>query len=58
MRDVFQGLLPELCAERSQGLALGIAQVKSSCDLMAQDAIFGGEILVAESSSSSTEPEI
>ena len=48
MGDFFQGFLPELSAELRQGLALGIAQVQSSCDLMAQDAVFGCEILVTE----------
>jgi hypothetical protein len=46
--DFFQGLLAELFADFSQGPALSIGEQYTSFNLLAQDTIFGNEILVAQ----------
>src|SRR5262249_39035394 len=43
-----QGLLAQLLAEHRQGLALAIAQAYTTWELVAQHAIFGHQVLVAQ----------
>ena len=43
-----QGLLAQLLADLGQGLALAITQPHTPCDLVAQDAIFRHQVLVAQ----------
>ena len=43
-----QGLLAQLLADLGQGLALAVAQPDTPLDLMAEDAIFGHQVLVAQ----------
>ena len=48
VRDFLQGLLPQLVADLSQGLALTVAQPEAPLDLAAQDAILRHQVLVAQ----------
>src|SRR6266851_98860 len=47
LRHFLQGLLPQLLAQLGQGFALAITQAYATFDLVAQDAIFGHEVLIA-----------
>lgn len=46
--DVFQGFLAQCLTDLGQGLALSITELEPTLDLIAQDAVFGNEILIAE----------
>src|SRR6266851_1200090 len=47
-RHFRQRLLPQLLADLGEGLALAIAQAYTTFDLVAQDAIFGHQVLIAQ----------
>jgi hypothetical protein len=46
--DVFEGLLAEFLADLGEGLTLGASELYTSFNLLAQDAIFGSEIFIAQ----------
>jgi hypothetical protein len=46
--DLRQGLLTQFLADLGQSLALGITELDAPLDLVAQDAIFGYQILVSQ----------
>lgn len=46
--DLFKGLLAELVTDLSEVSALGVSELYASFNLVAQDAIFGGEIFVSQ----------
>jgi hypothetical protein len=46
--DFLQGLLPQLLTDLGEGLALAIRSAHTARDLVAQDAIFGHQVLVAQ----------
>jgi hypothetical protein len=43
---VFEGFLPQLLADRSQRLALTVAEAHAALNLVAQDAILRDEVLI------------
>jgi hypothetical protein len=43
-----EGLLAQLLANLSQGFSLAITQAYATFDLVAQDVIFGHEVLIAQ----------
>jgi hypothetical protein len=46
--DFFQGLLAELLAELSQGLALGVGELNTPRNLLAQDTVLFDHVFVAQ----------
>jgi hypothetical protein len=46
--DFFQGLLAELLTNLSESSALGVGELYASFNLVAQDVIFGDEIVVSQ----------
>ena len=48
LRDFLQGFLSQLLADLRQGLALAITQPYTSLELIAENAIFGHQILIAQ----------
>ena len=46
--DFFQGLLAELLAELSQGLALGVGELNTPLNLLAQDTVLCDHVFVAQ----------
>jgi hypothetical protein len=47
-RDFLQSLLAKLMAKLREGFAFAVAQPDAPCELVAQDAILCGEILVTQ----------
>jgi hypothetical protein len=46
--NVFQSFLTELLADFSQCLALGITELYTSLDLVAQDTVFGHQVFISK----------
>jgi hypothetical protein len=44
--DFLQGFLPQLLADLRQGLALAVTQPHTSLELIAENAIFGHQVLI------------